>query len=69
VWCDTCHEERFFGFSCKRRGFCPSQSTALLADTVFPFQPVRQWALSFPYVFNILFDGLPVGMPSPCAYG
>src|SRR5262245_40417675 len=22
--CDTCHQELLLGFSCKRRGFCPS---------------------------------------------
>ena len=55
VRCESCHEERLLGFSCKKRGFCPScgarrmaQGAALLVDDVFPCQPVRQWVLSFP---------------------
>ena len=50
VRCDTCHAEHLVGFSCKKRGFCPScgarrmaESAALLVDEVFPEQPVRQW--------------------------
>ena len=62
VRCDSCHEERLLGFSCKRRGFCPScgarrmaESSALLMDDVLPCQPVRQWVLSFPYPLRFLF--------------
>ena len=50
------------GFSCKRRGFCPScgarrmaQSAAHLVDNVIPRVPVRQWVLSFPIPLRILF--------------
>ncbi len=57
VRCDTCHAERLVGFSCKRRGFCPScgarrmaESAALLVDEVFPEQPVRQeWYRDVPF--------------------
>ena len=62
VRCETCHEERLVAFSCKRRGFCPScgarrmaESSALLVDEVFPYQPVRQWVLSFPFQLRFLF--------------
>lgn len=47
VRCDSCHEERLLGFSCKKRGFCPScgarrmaESSALLVDDVLPCQSV-----------------------------
>jgi ribosomal protein S27E len=67
VRCETCHEERLVAFSCKRRGFCPScgarrmaESSALLADEVFPHQPVRQWVLSFPFQLRFLFASRPL---------
>ena len=54
------------GFSCKRRGFCPScgarrmaQSAAHLVDNVIPQVPVRQWVLSFPIPLRILFAAHP----------
>ena len=54
------------GFSCKRRGFCPScgarrmaQSAAHLVDNVIPRVPVRQWVLSFPIPLRILFAAHP----------
>jgi ribosomal protein S27E len=69
VRCDTCHAEHLVGFSCKRRGFCPScgarrmaESAALLVDEVFPEQPVRQWVLSFPYPLRFLFASRPAIM-------
>ena len=69
VRCDSCHDERLVGFSCKRRGFCPScgarrmaESAALLVDDVFPDQPVRQWVLSFPYPLRFLFATQPAIM-------
>ena len=67
VRCETCHEEGLIAFSCKRRGFCPScgarrmaESSALLADEVFPHQPVRQWVLSFPFQLRFLFASRPL---------
>ena len=61
VRCDACHAEHLVGFSCKKRGFCPScaarrmaESAALLVDEVFPEQPVRQWVLSVPYLSKTL---------------
>lgn len=55
VRCGDCGHELLVGFSCKRRGFCPSctarrasDCAAHLADHVLPRAPVRQWVLSFP---------------------
>ena len=69
VRCDSCHAEHLVAFSCKRRGFCPScgarrmdESAALLADEVFPEQPVRQWVLSFPYPLRFPFASRPAIM-------
>lgn len=54
--CESCKNERFVAFSCKKRGFCPScggrrmNKVAMhLVDSVFPHVPVRQWVLSFPF--------------------
>lgn len=54
--CQSCKEERFVAFSCKKRGFCPScggkrmnEVAAHLVDSVIPHVPVRQWVLSFPF--------------------
>ena len=54
------------GFSCKRRGFCPScgarrmaQTAAHLVDHLIPRAPVRQWVLSFPIPLRILFAAHP----------
>ena len=32
-----------------------AESAALLVDEVLPEQPMRQWALSFPYTLRLLF--------------
>jgi hypothetical protein len=39
-----------------------AESAALLADEVFPEQPVRQWVLSFPYPLRFLFASRPAIM-------
>jgi hypothetical protein len=69
IHCDACHAEHLVAFSCKCRGFCPScgprrmvESAALLADGVFPEQPVRQWVLSVPYPLRFLFASRPAVM-------
>ena len=53
--CDSCHKDFLIGFSCKRRGICPSCNTrdmvetaAYLCENVIPLVPVRQWVISFP---------------------
>src|SRR5262245_39235378 len=66
VRCADCQHERLVAFSCKGRGFCPScgarrmvDSAALLVDTVLPRQPMRQWVLSVPFHFRLLFARRP----------
>ena len=66
VKCDACSHEHLVAFSCKRRGFCPScgarrmvESAAHLVDRVLPEQPIRQWALTFPYPLRFLFAAQP----------
>ena len=66
VRCEHCHAEHLVGFTCKRRGFCPScgarrmaESAALLVDEVLPEQPMRQWVLSFPFQLRFLFASRP----------
>ena len=66
VRCVDCAHEKRVAFSCKRRGFCPScgarrmaQSAALLVEEVMPQVPLRQWVLSFPIGFRILFAARP----------
>lgn len=61
VRCGDCRHEKLVGFSCKRRGFCPScggrrmaDTSAYLVDEVFPKVPVRQWVLSFPIPLRYL---------------
>lgn len=61
VQCEKCHQEKLVGFSCKRRGFCPScggrrmaETAAFLMDQVFPKVPIRQWVLSFPFPLRYL---------------
>lgn len=61
VKCDSCKHERLVGFSCKRRGFCPScgakrmcEHAALLVDHVIPDVPIRQWVLSLPFQIRYL---------------
>jgi hypothetical protein len=58
-------------FSCKKCGFCPScwavrmaENATLLADEVFPEQPVRQWVLSVPYPCQG--NGIREGLSLPC---
>ena len=60
--CQSCRREKLVAFSCKRRGFCPScgarrmaESAAHLVDEVFPYKPLRQWVLSFPFPLRLLF--------------
>ena len=66
VKCDACRHEKLVGFSCKRRGFCPSccarrmaETAAHLVEHVLPEQPIRQWVLSFPYPLRFLFATRP----------
>jgi hypothetical protein len=66
IKCTNCSHERLVAFSCKRRGFCPSccakrmiESAALLIDNILPYQPMRQWVLSFPYPLRFLFASHP----------
>jgi len=54
--CERCGKSRLVGFSCKRRGFCPSccgrrmNDVALhLTQRVIPEVPVRQWVCSLPW--------------------
>ena len=69
VRCDKYHFERLVAFSCKRRGFCPScgsrrmaETAALLTDEVFPYVPLRQWVISFPFPLRYLFAAHPQAM-------
>lgn len=55
VRCGSCGDEHLVGFSCKRRGVCPSctsrravDAAAHLVDAVLPVAPMRQWVLSLP---------------------
>lgn len=55
VECEKCSERRVVGFSCKRRGLCPScagrrmsETAAHLVDNVLPAAPVRQWTVTLP---------------------
>jgi hypothetical protein len=66
VRCESCHHERLVAFSCKHCGFCPSccakrmiESSALLADTILPRQPMRQWVFSVPHPLRFLFARRP----------
>ena len=54
--CRRCGHEMRVGFSCKRRGFCPScvgrrmsDVAAHLVDEVLPEEPIRQWVCSLPW--------------------
>ncbi|MFT5358736.1 MAG: hypothetical protein ACI9KE_005975, partial [Polyangiales bacterium] len=54
--CRGCGHEMVVGFSCKRRGFCPSclgrrmsDIAAHLVDFVLPEVPIRQWVCSLPW--------------------
>ncbi len=53
--CLSCHAEEVVGFSCKKRGFCPScagkrmaEQATHLTENVLPLVPYRQFVLSFP---------------------
>lgn len=57
--CSRCGHARVVGFSCKRRGFCPSclgrrmaDIAAHLVDEVLPEVPVRQWVCSLPWAMR-----------------
>jgi hypothetical protein len=54
--CEHCGHSRLVGFSCKRRGFCPSCLGRRMTDTavhlcerVLPEVPIRQWVCSLPW--------------------
>ena len=56
VGCTVCGGQYVVGFSCKRRGVCPScqgrrmaDTAAHLVDRVLPEVPLRQWVLSPPW--------------------
>ncbi len=53
--CDSCTKDLLVGFSCKKRGFCPSclarrmsEMAAFLTDHVLPDENIRQWVISQP---------------------
>jgi DNA-directed RNA polymerase subunit RPC12/RpoP len=53
--CGQCGHDFLIAYSCKGRGVCPAcnarrmvETSAHLADDVFPRAPVRQWVLSVP---------------------
>ena len=55
IRCKECGHSRVVGFSCRRRGFCPSclgrrmaDTAAFCVDHLFPKVPVRQFVLSVP---------------------
>ena len=59
--CRGCGQELVVGFSCKRRGFCPSclgrrmaDVAAHLVDEVLPEVPMRQWVCSLPWRVRVL---------------
>ena len=57
--CARCGHTMVVGFSCKRRGFCPSclgrrmaDLAGHLVDEVLPEVPVRQWVCSLPWAMR-----------------
>jgi hypothetical protein len=55
AYCASCGNDYLVGFSCKRRGVCPSCNTkhmisitTHLLEKVLPKLPLRQWVLSVP---------------------
>ena len=62
VRCGDCGNELLVGFSCKRRGICPScnarrmhDTAAHLVDRVFPLEVgTRRWVLSLPFQLRFL---------------
>jgi ribosomal protein S27E len=67
VRCEQCHAGQLVGFSCKRRGFCPScdarrmaETAALLVDEILPRQPLRRWVAERPRIrCGFLFPAAP----------
>ena len=66
IRCEGCGDESFVGFSCKRRGICPSctarravDGAAHLVDAVIPSVPTRQWVLTFPVKLRWVFARRP----------
>ena len=60
VKCTDCGFERLVGFSCKRRGFCPSCLGRRMSDTaiwltehVIPREQIRQWVLTLPWGLRV----------------
>ncbi|MDG1480633.1 MAG: transposase, partial [Myxococcota bacterium] len=60
IRCAGCSLDRVVGFSCKRRGVCPScggrrmsQRAAWWVDRILPRVPVRQWVLSLPFPLRL----------------
>jgi hypothetical protein len=54
--CKDCGKEKLLGFSCKKRGICPScggrrmsETSAHLVNNTIPRVKVRQWVLSVPF--------------------
>lgn len=61
IYCQECRFDRLVGFSCKKRGFCPSclarrssEKAAHLVENVIPHIPTRQWVLSVPMPLRFL---------------
>jgi len=53
--CEACHVESVVGFSCKKRGFCPSccgkrmnEAAAHLTENILPVAPYRQFVVTLP---------------------
>ena len=66
VKCTGYWREHLVGFSCRRRGFCPScasrrmvETAAMLVDDVLPPVPIRQWVVTFPIPLRLLFASRP----------
>jgi len=60
VRCTDCGFERLVGFSCKRRGFCPSCLGRRMSDTavwlteqVIPREQIRQWVCTLPWGLRV----------------
>lgn len=59
--CCGCLQEKILGFSCKRRGFCPScagrrtaERTLNLMEFGLPEVPIRHWVISLPHTLRYL---------------
>ena len=60
--CNDCREEKVVGFSCKKRGFCPSctgkrmaEGAAHLVDNILPLVPYRQFVVTFPFTMRLFY--------------